>query len=170
MLPYIPPDQHVSSSLDSMVITEELILKKLIQLDVSKSPGPDNLHSVVLKTLASSLVKPLSIIYNTSIRTAILPLDWKKAHVSAVFKKGDRASPNNYRPISLTSILCKVLESLLRDVIINHLSNNKLFSTKQFKKFDVYFSLLLFLFIVLGLFVKKNVMSSLKQETGIIVK
>ena len=127
----LPPDQHVSSPLDSMVITEELILKKLIQLDVSKSPGPDNLHSVVLKTVASSLVKPLSI-YNTSLRTGILPSDWLKAHVSAVFKKGDRALPNNYRPISLTCILCKVLESLLRDAIINHLSNNKLFSTKQF--------------------------------------
>ena len=114
-----------------MVITEELILKKLIQLDVSKSPGPDNLHSVVLKTVASSLVKPLSIIYNTSLRTGILPSDWLKAHVSAVFKKGDRALPNNYRPTSLTCILCKVLESLLRDAIINHLSNNKLFS-KQF--------------------------------------
>ena len=74
----------------------------------------------------------MSIIYNTSLRTGILPSDWLKAHVSAVFKKGDRALPNNYRPISLTCILCKVLESLLRDAIINHLSNNKLFSTKQF--------------------------------------
>ena len=109
-----------------------MILKKLRHLNNSKSPGPDQLHPVVLKAVASSLVKPLCVIFNTSIRTGKLPPDWKKAHISAVFKKGDRELPSNYRPISLTSIVCKILESLLSDHIVDYLQCNSLLSFKQY--------------------------------------
>ena len=61
-----------------------------------------------------------------------LPVEWKHANVSAIFKKGKRTAPQNYRPVSLTSVVCKVLESLIRDSIVNHMSENNLFSPKQF--------------------------------------
>ena len=48
---------------------------------------------------------------------------WKDAGVTPLFKKGKKSEPVNYRPISLTSIVCKVLESLLKDFIVSHLSN-----------------------------------------------
>ena len=128
----VAADHLVNSSLGDLVITEDMIQKKLLHLNNSKSPGPDQLHPVVLKAVASSLVKPLCVIFNTSIRTGKLPSDWKKAHISAVFKKGDREFPSNYRPISLTSIVCKILESLLRDHIVDYLQCNNLFSSKQY--------------------------------------
>ena len=61
-----------------------------------------------------------------------LPLGWKTANVSAIFKKGDKSNANNYRPISLTSVLCRIMESLVREEIIEHMKENNLFSSKQY--------------------------------------
>ena len=57
--------------------------------------------------------------FNKSQETGIIPNDWKTAEVVALFKKGSRSEPSNYRPVSLTSVICKVLESLIRDVTIS---------------------------------------------------
>ena len=86
-------------------ITEDRIRKKLRGLLPSKCPGPDDIHPSLLKELADVLAKPLETIFNTSLQTHRLPAEWKIAHVSAIFKKDDRSSANNYRPISLTGIL-----------------------------------------------------------------
>ena len=85
---------------------------------------------LLVKTSASLSV-PLSIIFNHSFNTGIVPDDWKKANVSAIFKKGDKENPGNYRPISLTSQVCKVFESMLRDSIVGHLKENKLIHDLQ---------------------------------------
>ena len=50
----------------------------------------------------------------------------------ALFKKGDKSDPGNYRPVSLTSIACKMMEKLVRNQIVEHMKRNKLFSKKQF--------------------------------------
>ena len=108
-------------------------MKKLNNLNISKSPGHDNLHPRILKELSETLAKPLCLIFNSSLRTSILPDDWKKAHISAVYKrKGVKSSANNYRPISLTSIVCKILESIIRDAVIDHMQTNNLFSDMQY--------------------------------------
>ena len=113
-------------------VSEECIVTKLENLNVSKSPGPDGLHPRVLSELASVIAKPLSILFSNSLSSGTVPRDWKKANVSAVFKKGNRKLPSNYRPISLTCIACKVLESILRDEIYEHMRANSLLSTRQF--------------------------------------
>ena len=56
---------------------------------------------------------------------------WKDANVSPIFKKGEKSNPGNYRPISLTSIVCKLMESIIRDEIMKHLTENELLSTCQ---------------------------------------
>ena len=61
-----------------------------------------------------------------------IPDEWKHANVSAIFKKGSKTSPKNYRPVSLTCVICKILESIIRDKIIDHMKANNLFSPKQF--------------------------------------
>ena len=126
------PDRDYQSILDDIEITEEIIKKKLEKLNVTKSPGPDNIHPRVLKELAACLAKPLLIIFKTSLRTGRLPREWKLAKVSAVFKKGAKKDCNNYRPISLTCIICKVMESIIRDAIVDHMKTNKLFSKMQY--------------------------------------
>ena len=130
----MPPvsEQAFTHELDEFTVSEDTVTKKLKNINVSKSPGPDEIHPRLLRETANVLAKPLSIIYNSSLRTERLPDQWKDAHISAMFKKGDRKQPNNYRPISLTSIVGKVLESIIRDKIINHMVTNNLFSSKQY--------------------------------------
>ena len=67
-----------------------------------------------------------------SLNTGCVLQIWKDANVTAIFKKGDKKEPGNYRPLSLTCITCKVLESIVRDHIVLHMKPNKLFSKKQF--------------------------------------
>ena len=73
----------------------------------------------------------LSSMYNESIRTGIVPRDWRDAIVTPLFKKGNRSETGNYRPISLTCIVCKVLESMVKRVIVEHLEDNKLIKISQ---------------------------------------
>jgi len=61
-----------------------------------------------------------------------IPESWKTANITPLFKKGDKRDPSNYRPISLTSVVCKVLERLIRDHLMNHLKMNNLLSNKQY--------------------------------------
>ena len=62
---------------------------------------------------------------------SIYPPIWKRANVSAIFKKGEKKKPSNYRPISLTSVPCKLMEKLVRDAIVNHMTEINLFSNAQ---------------------------------------
>ena len=65
------------------------------------------------------------------MESGILPLSWKQANVVPIFKKGKRNDPNNYRPVSLTSSSCKLLETLIRDEVIKHQDDNNLLSVAQ---------------------------------------
>ena len=121
-----------TKELDNIEITREMVLKKLQKIKVNKSPGPDAIHPRVLKELSDQLSIPLTIIFQTSLRTKELPSDWKHANVSAIFKKGVKTLPQNYRPVSLTCIICKIMESIIRDFVIDHMKANNLFSDRQF--------------------------------------
>ena len=114
-------------------ISRGSILKKLERLNVNKSPGQDNFHPRVLKEITDVIVDPLLIIFKTSIKLSKLPSEWKVALVTPIFKnKGDKRDPENYRPVSLTSLACKILESLVRDAMMNFLTANKTLTSKQF--------------------------------------
>ena len=113
-------------------ISKDAILKKLNKIKISKSPGPDSIHPRVLRELSQELVTPLSLIFETSVRTGTLPNAWKQANITALHKKGSRHVAGNYRPVSLTSVVCKLLESLIRDALVTYMSQNGLFSNKQF--------------------------------------
>ena len=71
------------------------------------------------------------MIYEDSLEVGETPEDWRTANVTPIFKKGDRNDPANYRPISLTSQVCKVLESIVREKVIEHLNVNNLLSEEQ---------------------------------------
>lgn len=123
--------QNVESSLSDIVINKEDVYKRLQALNPNKSPGPDGFHPRVLKELAAELSEPLALVFEKSLRNGILPSDWKEAQVTPLFKKGERCSPGNYRPISLTSVVCKVMEGIVRDKVIEHLTENRLLSECQ---------------------------------------
>ena len=124
-------DRNDSNFIPEIDISVEMILRKLLHLDISKSMGPDNLHPYVLREVAKEISFPLSIIYNRSLQSGILPNDWCKANVTAIFKKGNRADACNYRPISLTCVLCKIMESILKDHLMLFLESYDLISESQ---------------------------------------
>ena len=120
------PDRTECKLID-IDVNEDMVKKKLLKLKVHKRKGPDGIHPKVLKELASVICVPLAIIFKTSIRSGILPDEWKLANVTAIHKNGHRQMVGNYRPVSLTSVVCKVLKSIVREQVINHMKSNKLF-------------------------------------------
>ena len=99
----------------------------LNKVNTNKAPGPDAIHGQVLKNCASSLAYPLSLIFKTSYNTGQIPDEWKLANVVPVHKKGSKASVENYRPISLTCLVMKIFEKIIRDELMKkceHLLNS----------------------------------------------
>jgi hypothetical protein len=117
--------------LSELQVTKEKVEEKLRKLNPTKSSGPDELHPRVLQELSSVLSEPLSIIMQKSIDEEVLPQAWKDAHVTPIFKKGKKNQASNYRPVSLTSVVCKVLESIVRDQVMDHMEKYKLITEHQ---------------------------------------
>lgn len=117
--------------LSEIVITAEAVQNKLLRLDVNKACGPDNIPPRVLKEANRELSIPLAVLFNKSLKDGIVPKEWKEAEVVAIFKKGQKSDPGNYRPVSLTCIICKILESFIRDAIVSYMTEIELFSKCQ---------------------------------------
>ena len=86
------------------------ISKLLSNLQPNKADGPDEIQPIVLKELQSEISSIIQLIFERLLATGEVPSDSNKANVSPIFKKGVKSDPANYRPISLTCILCKVME------------------------------------------------------------
>ena len=93
-----------------------IILKSI---NSNKAPGPDGIHGKILKNCARSLAYPLTILFNLSFLTGLIPPDWKLASVVPVFKMGDKNSVENYRPISFTSLVMKVFERCIKTSLLS---------------------------------------------------
>ena len=97
-----------------------MVEKKLLKLKISKSAGPDGFHPRILKELSKSIMVPLCKIFNKSIMEGCLPNEWKEVHITPIHKKGPKTSLGNYWPVSLTSVVGKLMESLVRDKMVSH--------------------------------------------------
>ena len=96
-------------------ITVQGVTKLVEGLNGGKASGPDELPNLILKNAAKEISPFLKIIFDQSLQTGKLPDDWVEANVAPVFKKRDRHSPANYRPISLTCVCAKLLEHIILD-------------------------------------------------------
>ena len=90
-----------------------------------KCPEPHEISIKIFKISFDSTSKALSLICNRSLLHGEIPVDWKSANVVPIFKKGFKGDKNNYRPVSLTSIIGKMLVNIIRDQIQNFLDENK---------------------------------------------
>ena len=106
--------------------TNHGIQKLLENLNPHKAAGPDRIKPRILKELAKEIAPILSIIFNTSYQTGIIPDQWKSAIVQPVFKKGSKYDAANYRPISLTCICCKMMEHVITSHIMKHAEKNNI--------------------------------------------
>ena len=116
----------VNTYLNKIVVKPSEVKKLLKKLRTQKSSGPDDVHPYLLNHLADTMSIPLTIIYNISLQTRKVPSIWKQGVVSALFKKGKKSLPSNYRAITLTSIVCKTLEKIIVNHIQKHLRTNLL--------------------------------------------
>ena len=106
--------------------------RKLLQkLNPGKSCGPDVLPARVLKELASDISPFLTAIFQKSLDTSYVPKHWRSANVTAIFKKGEKFKASIYRPVSLTSICCKIQEHVITRNVLKHLDENKILTDCQ---------------------------------------
>ena len=124
-------DEFTGTLLESINITKEVVLQMLMDLNPNKSPGPDGWHPYFLQQLANELAYPLSMIFQKSLNEKTLPDDWLKASITPIHKKGAKNLMSNYRPVSLTSVICKIFERIIRNHLLNHLVNNQLLADEQ---------------------------------------
>ena len=102
-------------------------IKHILTAIKSSSPGPDNLHPFALKNLSDELAIPLSIIFTKSYQLSALPSSWLTSLVCYIYKgSGPLMSTDNYRPISLTSLVCKTMETIIKDCMLEHLMSQSL--------------------------------------------
>lgn len=129
---HIPELPKMNVQTKYLVIAIEDVRKLLQDIDINKSPGPDGIHPRILKELVSVIIEPLTLLFNKSLEESTLPCEWKEAQISAIFKRGDKSMAENYRPVSLTSVICKTMEKLVRNYVVDHMTTNRLFSKKQY--------------------------------------
>ena len=103
-------------------------VKRLNKLNVNKSEGPDLIHPRVIYEIRHEIAQPLAMLFNRSLESNQIPAIWKCANIAPIYKKGRKDEVNNYRPVSLTCILCKIMESIVRDKVMDHFVKNKLFT------------------------------------------
>jgi len=130
-VPNLPQKMLITEPLNNIEITRGMVEDKLLKLKVDKSPGPDGLHPRILKELGQVISYPLKIIFSKSLEEAHVPTAWKLANVKPIYKKGLKSDKANYRPVSLLSVLNKVLETLISERIVDYLMKNGLISKYQ---------------------------------------
>ena len=108
------PDKGPSPypSMDNIVFNTRGVHKQLSQLNTRKATGPDNISTAILRLAADELAPVLTKLYQFSHDQGTVPQDWRDAHIVPVFKKGERHQPSNYRPVSLTSVVSKIMEHI----------------------------------------------------------
>ena len=125
------PDGTPYPAMPEIEITTEGVLKLLRKVNPSKASGPDKIPARILKEFAEDLAQILTIFFRKTLELDTVPDDWKQANVSAIFKKGERFKASNYRPVSLTSLCCKVQEHILTTNIMKHLDSNTILTDCQ---------------------------------------
>ena len=130
IIPEFPP--RTQSILSDIHFTEASVLRSLKKLSNSFSSGPDGFSSILIKEISGYIVSPLCTMFNICFYSGVLPDEWLDANVVPIFKhKGSASCINNYRPISLTCVICKVMEQCVKEKITAHLEENNLLSSHQ---------------------------------------
>ena len=118
--------------------TEEVVVQKqdvgrlLENLDVRKAMEPDGVSDWTLKECKEQLVQPIWEVITSSIKEGRVPKEWKRANIVPIYKGGKKTDPLNYRPVSLTSVVNKICEILIKEKWVRYLEYNKVISNWQF--------------------------------------
>ena len=137
--PNLPPFEYrTAERLKMFSFKEEEVIKVLLSLRTSSATGPDNIGNFVLKNTASSISNSLVKLFNLSLQSSTFPECWKRSNLCPIFKKSDRQTKSNYRPMSLLCNVSKVLERLVFNKFYEYLIGKGLLTTRNsgFKQND----------------------------------
>ena len=121
------PKLHVhESTIAPLMFTKEMVTKVIRGLNPNKAVGPDLVHNKILIKAVDFIAEPLSRLFTRSVNEHIFPKSWKVAHVTPIFKKGEKDVCKNYRPVSLLSCVGKVMERCVQMHVFDYLNVNNL--------------------------------------------
>jgi hypothetical protein len=116
--------QHTTRDSTKPIRIKQLeILQELENLDSKKATGPDNISPLILKSARYELVEIITHLINSSLQSNVVPTQWKQADIVPIPKINKPTEPSDFRPVALTSVLCKILERILTKYIIEHTQN-----------------------------------------------
>ena len=120
-----------STKMQHIKVTKKGVYNLLINIKEHKATGPDKIPGKILKMCAEEIVDVLVLFFQASLNQGKVPEDWKKANIVPLFKKGDKHKAENYRPVSLTSVTCKLLEHIIYSNIMGHLEKHDILNNIQ---------------------------------------
>jgi hypothetical protein len=126
-----PEPMTFQQELKDINISVRSVKNKIHKLRADAATGPDGLGPLLLKKLVDEIALPLAKVMRLSLKEGVVPDDWRTANVTPIFKKGKKSDPGNYRPVSITSVSCRLMESIMKDEIVNHLERYKLIRSTQ---------------------------------------
>ncbi len=107
------------------------IRQKMAKLKTASAPGPDGITARLLQEMSAEIASALEIIFRKSMTEGTVPEDWRVANVTPIFKKGAKANAGSYRPLFLTSVCSKLMETLIREQMTEHVDRNQLINPSQ---------------------------------------
>jgi ribonucleases P/MRP protein subunit RPP40 len=129
----IPEPENIAGGnrITDVRISAKDVKNKIKGLREDAATGPDGIGPLLLKRLSNELAEPLARVMRASLKDGAVPEDWRTANVTPIFKKGKQSDPENYRPVSLTSVSCRIMESVVKDHIVKHLDKHGLVKKTQ---------------------------------------
>ena len=118
-------------TMNDITVNQNGVTKLLRNLKPSTASGPDGIPAMLLKETAEEISPAVTLLFQSSINQGCVPSQWKNALIVPIYKKGSRSDAANYRPISLTPILCKLCEHLIHCAVIQHLSDQNILTDAQ---------------------------------------
>ena len=125
------PEGEPFPDMNDIAVQEEGVRKLLKTCNPIKASGPDCIPARILRECADEMAPILTAIFTRSIETGMVPEDWRQANISPVFKKGQRYEAANYRPVTLRSLSCKLIEHVIVNNVMKHLDTHQILTDCQ---------------------------------------
>ena len=126
-----PKPENLISILDDIDFTCDDITAAIKEMGEFSAGRNDDIPSVILKNCAEELSYPILLIWKDSMNSSYISPSFKAQNITPVFKKGSKAAPENYRPISLTSHIIKIFGRVVRKKMVAHLTANEILCKNQ---------------------------------------